>query len=215
MSDVGHTAPLSPNNSQESDMAKVREVFDRAVSAMIASTELAKEVSELRLAVNELKNDIEYVRSRNRELDTLLVDVRGQRDKALADLKQANDDLFAVNGKAHDFEHQANNLRNDVLELQSSLAQTKKDRDEAAFAALSLREDLDWANAKLKGIMDTLGVKVEEPKPIPQPEPQPEATQAQPKRRIYEGEEGYPYGSYLPGHEWDDIRHQYYIEAEA
>ena len=76
-------------------VSKLREAFDAAKNAIVEGTELAKIVHDLQGKVLDLGNnvlslqrDLEYTRSRNKELDEQVTEVRRQRDSAYEEVRQ-------------------------------------------------------------------------------------------------------------------------------
>lgn len=140
--------------TEEQDMGKVREIFDRALNAMVEASKLADEVRSMRGELDQLKHDIDYVRARNRELDNMLNDVRQQRDNAQRELGEAKDRLSVATNDLQ-AAHNANESYNRrINELEQGIAQARKERDDYGLEALKLREELDQAKSRLADIQD-------------------------------------------------------------
>ena len=50
---------------EDNEMAKVREIFERALNAIVSATQLAKEVQELCNEVITMRGDLETYRQKN------------------------------------------------------------------------------------------------------------------------------------------------------
>lgn len=121
MSDIGTMATtpqaeIGPETTQETDeMRTVRGVFDRALNAIVAATNLAKQVEDLAAKVAGLQRDIDSVMEANRRLDEALTAVRAQRDEA----------------------------RSEAASLRSQLAEAQSDRQRVTNHRDSLNDDLN------------------------------------------------------------------------
>lgn len=166
MNEVGNTAPLSPN-SQEPDMTSVRELFDRAVNAMIDSTKLAKEVAELRHQVQDITDSLEYLRRKNTELDGMLGDVRRQRDEAQHDLATTKSENRELHSQIEGLTSSRDSQERVIAQLNEELIHTRTDRDEYGLKAIAAEDRANLAEGKLKDIQATLS------KMFPQAEPKP------------------------------------------
>ena len=83
------TPTPSLTEQEQTDMNAISDAFDRARNAVIASSQLAKDVAalsavvnELRMSVEGLQRDLAESRQRNEVLDEHLAYIRGQRDEA-------------------------------------------------------------------------------------------------------------------------------------
>lgn len=174
-------------------MSKVREVFDRAINAMVDSTKLAQEVAELRKVVADIKYDLEYVRNRNKELDEMLHTTREQRDTAQRELNETRDQLARAQVDFANSQQEIEHKAREINDLREALERAKSERDAYGLEAMQAKEDLAKANDKLESIAKLF---LQQPANVPQASPTPEPptpTQAEPKR-VYEDQ---------PGFSWD------------
>src|SRR6267154_759270 len=169
MSDGNTGLSMTPVPSED-EMTSIRQIFERAATAIVQASELAKQVAELQAQFNSLRNDMEYLRQRNQELDTALADVRTQRDTAMRERDEVKD-------KAHSFEmalSQANDTNAQqaatIQRLRDELAMVSADRDQAYDAWHKAELSADEAKSKLAKVQSALGI-VDPPKPVEAPQP--------------------------------------------
>lgn len=152
----GTTATFSP--VQESDMAKVKEIFQQALNAIMAATELSRTVEAMKSDVEQLRRDISDTQARNVELDRLLADTRRQRDDAEQALAQAKASLDTVNRQYQEEIQVSERHRIAKESLEAKLSAAITERDDHGLEAMALRDALAAANAKLESIHKTMGV---------------------------------------------------------
>jgi chromosome segregation ATPase len=148
-------------------VSKLREAFDTARNAIIEGSELAKQVEELSLSVrnltlevSSLQRDLEYVRSRNRELDEQVTQVRQARDNAISEAQghsqRANVAEAALADALHRLESMARAHDVEVMRFTDLATQ----RDDAMVMALEYETKLKEAEAKLAKIEEAMhGIK--------------------------------------------------------
>lgn len=200
----GTTAAFSP--VQESDMLKVKEIFQSALNAIMAATELSKVVEGMKSDVSQLRQDIEQTQARNIELDRMLADTRRQRDEAEQGFAQAKQALDTANNGLAIANHANDGLKSELSVANSRLSEARSDRDQALHEAIATSEALHLANAKLAEIHKSMGVSFtpfEVAKPVPLIDPpqdyvDPHQAEEPTPYRIYEGE---------PDFNWDKPRH--------
>lgn len=171
-------------------VSKLREAFDTARNAIIEGSELAKLVEELgqtvkglQSEVSALARDVEYHRSRNRELDEQVTAVREARDRALAEASAQKD---RADRSATERENQEWRLRNQadtLAALQVQLKEANGYREDAELQVMLLSDQLKAAEAKLAKIEEVFGkveVKQEAPKPHYVDQPRDEVGKFQP-----------------------------------
>ena len=138
----------------ENEMSHIRSVFDRAANAIVQASELSVQVQNLAAQVNGLEADIEYVRNRNRELDTILSDVRTQRDNAQAEVNAKAQALDEANSKVQSLTISLDSRDRQIADLEAKLAQATKERDDYAYQSMDLTDKLSASQAKLEKIED-------------------------------------------------------------
>lgn len=150
------------------DMSHVRSIFDRALNAIVQASELAIQVNELTATVatikadfektvNDLKIEVEHVRSQNRWLDEQLASVRKQRDEAINECVRVNSVLANTNDEHNRAKHLIDTQANTIEALRSQVMSLTKERDDYAQMSQSYSDDLDKAKATLAGIKEKLG----------------------------------------------------------
>lgn len=166
MSD-GNTTPLGP--VQESEMSHIRQIFDRAANAIVAASELAKVVDDLKVQVEALRGEVEKVRRENGWLDGQLANVREARDKALAEATQVRSELVEANHRAETAEAKNESQSRQIQALQDQLAKAQGERDDYGMRHMEASDALDKANGKLAKLREAMGIE-DSPKPTPVPE---------------------------------------------
>lgn len=166
------TPTISPVPSEE-DMNKVRSIFEQGLNSIIGIAQISKDVEALRTELASLKNDLDYVRHRNRELDQALADVRSQRDQAMRERDEARTQLAETNNSLNAVDAHNSSLQGTINNLQAELEAVRKDRDQAYDAWHKAEQAKEQAEAKLHDIksvaMDMFGLKAPEPTPVPTP----------------------------------------------
>lgn len=216
----------------ESEMQGFRNLIDRALNAIVDASNLAKMVGELRANLDDLKHEIETVRKNNQWLDEQLVRVRGERDKANAEVKvlaNCKDDALR---EVQALTSQAQHDEAEIDRLHTDLDATRKERDDYGLRQMEAEDRAKDAEAKLAKITETikgLGLGIAEPKaeqaevrpkaepieawkPAPPPAPEPHTDPLPPEpKRIYEGEPGFNWNK-NPQREYGSGR--WYIEDD-
>jgi len=138
----------------ENEMSHIRSVFDRAANAIVQASELSVQVQALSEEVKGLHSDIEYVRNRNRELDTILSDVRDQRDKAQTEVLAKVEALNQAESRVASLTISLDSRDRQIADLEAKLAQATKERDDYAYQSMDLTDKLSVSQAKLEKIED-------------------------------------------------------------
>ncbi len=173
-------APAQVNPPTGDEMAKLKDFFnnffERAATTFVQASELAKQVEELSRKVQALSGDIEYVRSRNVELDTMLSQTREQRDNAMRERDEARNELSNTQAELREAQHQINSDSRAIGDLQRMLSNARRERDDWAKLANEEGEAHKlWkgrAEEGRKRIADLASLFAEDkPKEEPKPEP--------------------------------------------
>lgn len=229
MSDGTTAIHVSPVPTEE-DMTRFRQMIDNALNSILAASELSKQLLSLQGQFAELKQDMEYVRARNRELDQSLADVRGQRDQAMRERdaeRSQNVEISSQLSHAHDESARA---LAEIADLKAHLETARKDRDHAYAEWDKADRAKTEAEDKLSSIEEMargmFGLAKPKPEPVnptqayPDPIPalvtdNPPSVQHipitdgnTPAERVYEGDPGFAWDR--PS-SWDEQRKQYYI----
>lgn len=189
---IDTTTQETPVTDQENPtVSKLREAFDAAKNAIVEGTELAKQVEELRRNVSSLNSevlllqrDLEYIRSRNRELDEQVTEVRRQRDNASADAATQHQRADAAESDLHTARVENMRLTSELNTLYNRMREQERERDDALTMALEYEGKFKEAAAKLAKIGEAFGLDETkdvagsitgrmDPKPVPHYEVQP------------------------------------------
>jgi len=169
MNDGTTATTLSPVPTEE-DMNKVRTIFQQGLDAIVSLSKLSEEVHSLSVTVKGLKDEIEYVRTRNRELDASLADVRAQRDQALHERDEVKHKLDETITNFNAVDAHNSTLQETIDSLQAELASLRIDHDTICTAWQQAEANKELAEAKLANIqsmaMDMFGLQ-SPPKPVP------------------------------------------------
>lgn len=170
------TTSISPVPSEE-DMNNVRSIFEQGLNSIIGIAQISKDVEALRNELVSLKSEIEYVRTRNRELDQALADVRSQRDQAMRERDEAKSAVSSAKLELAHREELIGSQDTQLQALRTELESTRKDRDQAYDAWHKAEQAKDEAERKLSDIksvaMDMFGLKAPQPEPTHTHEPTP------------------------------------------
>lgn len=107
--DTNYTAESNTAEDTE-EMRAIKQMFQKLLDTVANSTRLAGEVESLRKEVRQMHGDLEYLRSRNKELDEQVTAVRGQRDGALARVAELERQVSAQNDEVFSLRQQGENL---------------------------------------------------------------------------------------------------------
>lgn len=162
---------------EENDMSKIREIFERAASAIAQASDLAKTVNELQHTVDALKADVEKTRQNNSFLDEALSNTRKSRDEALAEASELRHKLSTTEHDRDSALQQVETISQSLAAVNHDIEHVRKDRDDAMLEAMQAKDDLEKAQAQLKAIRQSLGMDETKPEPqtVPVAEPVPQA----------------------------------------
>lgn len=172
MSSDGTTAVQVSPIPTESEMTRIRQIFEYAANAIVRASELGKKVDDLQAQFDGINSDLGHAIAKNDELVQSLQEVRLQRDEAQSKLVEVRSSLSNMNAefdkvvadaKAKSEQIEKLNAENTTVTRQYldeiDVAEGHRKRAEAAEAAL----------AKIKGALGIPEVAAK-PEPIPQPD---------------------------------------------
>lgn len=160
------TPTPSLTEQEQKDMNAISDAFDRARNAVIASSQLAKDVAalsavvnELRMSVEGLQRDLTESRQRNAVLNDHLISARAQRDEAWNKAAGLRDDCDQLNKKVAEQEGEIISQRSALTSTGLHLEELANQRDEASNEVLALRKERDILKeklAKIEAAFDTI-----------------------------------------------------------
>ncbi len=224
---------MDTTTHSEVDMGYVQGFVNLIAQALVAATELPKQIEAMQADLTTLHGDLDRTKTRNIELDTLLGDTRRQRDEAEHALSQLKANLGQLTSQKDYAEGQATSLQDQLARVHDQLEQAKKERDDYGLKHMAAEDRASEAEAKLDKLREAMGIPKPEPKAEPVPEPQPaspppswataevaqvvQPAPSQPEAvpaptRIYEGQAGF---NDLNHHteQWDNASQRYYRTA--
>lgn len=153
----GNTAtasPVSPVFNPE-DAMQTRSFFEKIADTIVEASELRKIVAEMRRELNFLREDIDKVRNENWRMDQEIVELRGQRDRLLAEsaekgkrigeLELENANLVRSNSALSNHLQDADEV---VKTFRNDFGSVGKERDDAQFRTMELEETLRKVEAE-------------------------------------------------------------------
>ena len=168
--------PTTTTLPSEEDMNKVRGIFEQGLNSILALSKIAVDLKDLQAQFSDLKAEMEFVRSRNRELDQALADVRTQRDTAIRERDEAKAELDTVRHQVEMAGANAREAQQTIESLRADLASAKAERDQAYDAWHKAEAAADDAKTKLADIQEfsrrmfpTTPTAVLTPAPQPEP----------------------------------------------
>jgi chromosome segregation ATPase len=187
MTDGNMAANVSPVSTEDADMSKVREVFDRAINALVNASTLARQVDELATKLSTLQNQVEHYVRQNSWLEESLTRVRAERDESIRKLNQITTEVDYERAKVETLGVAKSVADNTIAQLTDELERTRKERDEHHFNSLELQDKLQAFSVKMdeikafaKGLISEVAPTPSapiEPSADPMTEPKPDAMQ--------------------------------------
>lgn len=211
MSDGTTAVQVSPIPTEQ-DMNIFRRIMDNALNAIVQASELAKVVESLKAEVSGFKQDLEILRSRNKDLDEMLAYVRAQRDEAEQKLSESQRNASELGRLVHEQLNNMDSQDQEIERLKRELQATKEDAASAHESADRAQSRAQEAEAKLKDIEEfakRLFPATPTAETQGQPLTQPQAEQAKPSR-VYDGDPGFTWDKPTI---WDNDANKYYNEA--
>lgn len=126
----------------ESEMEQARNIFQRMVDNVVGASQV----------VNGLRTDTEFLRTRNRELDEMVQEVRRQRDVAYAELEASKLRVKELEGSLSYDNVTVEGLRKDCDSLNEQLITSKRQADDMAYANMELSDKLKAAKEWIEGV---------------------------------------------------------------
>lgn len=137
---------------QEPEMSKVREIFDRALNALVEASSLAKTVEQLRVDLEGLKVQVTHYRNTISNQDDQITRLRQDRDAARTAQYQAEDNTRHLTNDLENSKREVDSLSSANSRLNDRITEVTKERDDAQFKLLELQE----AHSALSKKMDDI-----------------------------------------------------------
>ncbi len=173
---------MSDYNTEDNEMGKVREIFERALNAMVQASQLSKDFASLRAEFDVLRSEMESVRADNVRLDNELVATREQRDQYAKDKYAALDELNKVQAELTSEQARSNDWSNRHEVISQSHENLKREHDHVVMQALELEEENKGLKAQLEKVKAVFGIQPRDvstgqwqsPSIVDEPKPEPE-----------------------------------------
>lgn len=136
----------------EGEMNTLKSLFARFADTIVAASTMQDKIDQMQFQLDSLTRDAEFLRTRNRELDESVQEVRRQRDQALADVATRDARIKELESNVSYDSVTVDALRRDVSGLGDELASVKRDRDEW----MQLTKDYEQKNTQAKEWIDNI-----------------------------------------------------------
>jgi len=165
------------NSGENEDMFKIRDMFSRAADAILAATQLRRDVTALQDSVNKLSTELEAVRNHNTWLEQQLEDTKRNRDEwrdrcfsAENSLEQSRQEVSRLTSVNEDQTRTIHDLNMLVERMRDEQRETEHKRDDLELELMSVNDKL----SQVRAVIDDAGSKLTEllfPEEKKEPEP--------------------------------------------
>jgi len=159
---------------EDQEMGKVREIFDRALNALVDASALAKTVEQLKTDLEGLKVQVTHYRNTISNQDDQITRLRQDRDAARTAQYQAEDSVRHMTTDLENTKRDLSSMAEANVRLNDRLSAMAKEKDDAQFQLLELQEVHAALSKKMDTIRDLFGVAVAKPPEsvyVPEPAP--------------------------------------------
>jgi predicted nucleic acid-binding Zn-ribbon protein len=175
-------------HGEDQEMGKVKEIFDRALNALVNATSLAQTVEQLKTDLDSLRVQVQTYRNTIANQDDQITRLRQDRDVARTAQYQAEDSSRHTANELSVVKRENDSLNSANVRLNDRITEVLKERDDAQYKLLELTEAHAALSKKMeaiKGHFEAMFGFAEAPKPVEQvtppiqhdtPEPTPEPT---------------------------------------
>src|SRR4029077_18780198 len=139
-------------HTEEPEMSKVKEIFDRALNALVSASSLAKEVEQVKSDLEALTSQVNHYRNTIANQDDQITRLRQDRDAARTAQYQSEDDKRHMTTELENVKRDADSLSSANIRLNDRVSQLIKERDDAEFRLLELQESHSVLSEKLNAI---------------------------------------------------------------
>ena len=173
-------------HGEDQEMGKVKEIFDRALNALVNATSLAQTVEQLKTDLDSLRIQVQTYRNTIANQDDQITRLRQDRDVARTAQYQAEDSSRHTVNELVVVKRENDTLNSANVRLNDRISELAKERDDAQYKLLELQESHNALSKKMEAIKGHFEAMFgfAEPKPVEQsttspvqqntPEPAPE-----------------------------------------
>ena len=158
---------------EDAEMANIRSVFDKALNAVVAMSQLSKDVESLRIQVTDLTTQVTRLRAWNEQLDETLHHVRTERDTAQAKVRELTESSSISDHTIATLRAELEASRSAHATTTQQLHDAERYRDDAELKVMELEDQLGQHKTKLSAIYDAARSILPPPAPEPIPTPMP------------------------------------------
>lgn len=157
---------------EDKEVSQIREYFDKAMNALITSTQLAKDVDQLKSDLDQLRTQVNHYRNTIANQDEQITRLRMDRDAARTAQYQAEDNQRHMATELENAKRDVTSLSDSNVRLNDRVSELVKERDDALLKIMELEDNHRELSEKFNRIRDMLGLPIEPPKPVlPTPMP--------------------------------------------
>jgi DNA repair exonuclease SbcCD ATPase subunit len=139
-------------HTEEPEMSKVKEIFDRALNALVSASSLAKEVEQVKSDLEALTSQVNHYRNTIANQDDQITRLRQDRDAARTAQYQAEDNQRHMTTQLETINRENDSLNGSNIRLNDRISEVTKERDDAQFQLLELQESHAALSKKLDAI---------------------------------------------------------------
>ena len=136
----------------EGEIMSLRNLFNKFADTITDASRMRGEIDEVRKTLESLRQDNEYLRAHNREMDEALAEARRQRDNAYAELEQYKRNEGNERAAFEASQRTVNELRDECDRLRSNVVDTKRQSDDMAYANMELTDKVKAAREWIEGV---------------------------------------------------------------
>jgi len=139
-------------HTEEQEMGKVKEIFDRALNALVSASSLAKEVEQVKSDLEALTSQVNHYRNTIANQDDQITRLRQDRDAARTAQYQAEDTARHMTTQIETIKRENDSLNGSNIRLNDRISEVTKERDDAQFKLLELQESHAALSKKLDDV---------------------------------------------------------------
>jgi len=129
----------------EGEIMTLRNLFAKFADTITDASHMRGEIEEVRQSLSSLRQDNEYLRAHNREMDEALAEARRQRDNAFAELEAVKRNVTGDEDVINNLRRNNDQYLRDLSQAQADIVTAKRNADDMAYANMELSDKLKLA----------------------------------------------------------------------